>query len=57
VVTDLALGTDKTGGLVTNWYGSHKISLSDHTYIMFKVGDLEVTRLTHRNPKRNNWES
>ena len=56
-VTDLALGSDNTGGLVTNWYGLHKISLSDHRYIISKVGDPEVTRLTYCNPKRNNWES
>jgi hypothetical protein len=56
-VTELALGTDNTGGLVTNWYGAHKIPLSDHRYIIFKVGDPEVTRLTNRSPQRNNWES
>jgi hypothetical protein len=32
-------------------------SLSDYRYIVFQVGDLEVTRLTHHNPKRTNWES
>jgi hypothetical protein len=31
--------------------------LSDHRYIVFQVGNLEVTRLTYRNPKRTNWES
>ena len=35
----------------------HEISLSDHRYIAFQVGDLEVTRLTYYNPKRTNWES
>jgi len=36
---------------VTNWYGSHEISLSDHTNIILKVGDLQVTRLTYCNPQ------
>jgi hypothetical protein len=31
--------------------------LSDHRYIVFQVGDLEVTRLTYRDLKRTNWES
>jgi hypothetical protein len=53
----LTLGTDKIGDLVTNWHVSDQISLSDHRYIVFQVGDLEVTRLTYRNPKRPNWES
>jgi hypothetical protein len=53
----LTLETDKIGDLVTNWHISDKISLSDHTHIVFQVGDLEVTRLTYRNPKRTNWES
>jgi hypothetical protein len=29
-VTDLTLGTDKIGDLVTNWHVSDEISLSDH---------------------------
>jgi hypothetical protein len=56
-VIDLTLGTDKIGDLVTNWHISDEISLSDHRYIEFQVGDLEVTRLTYRNPKGTNWES
>jgi hypothetical protein len=56
-VIDLTLGTDKIGDLVTNWHVSDEISLSDHGYIVFQVGDLEVTRLTYHNPKRTNWES
>jgi ABC-type lipopolysaccharide export system ATPase subunit len=50
-VIDLTLGTDKIGNLVTNWHVSDEISLSDHRYIVFQVGDLEVTRLTNRNTK------
>jgi hypothetical protein len=46
VVIDLTLGTDKIGDLVANWYVSDEISLSDHRYIVFKMGDLEVTRLS-----------
>jgi hypothetical protein len=56
-VIDLTLGTDKIGDLVTNWLVSDEISLSDHIYIVFQVGDLAVTRLTYRKPKRTNWES
>jgi hypothetical protein len=56
-VIDLTLGTDKIGDLVTNWHVSDDISLSDHRYTVFQVGDLEVTRLTYCNPKRTNWES
>jgi hypothetical protein len=56
-VIDLTLRTDKTGDLVTNWHVSDEISLSDHRYIVFQVGDLEVIRLTYRNPKTTNWES
>jgi hypothetical protein len=55
-VIDMTLGTDKTGDLVTNWHVSDEISLSDHRYIVFQVGDLEVTRLTYRNSNRTNWE-
>jgi hypothetical protein len=56
-VLDLTLGTDKSGDLVTNWHVSDEISLSDHRYTVFQVGELEVTRFTYRNPKRTNWES
>ena len=56
-VIDLTLGTDKIGDLVTNWHVSDEISMSDHRYVVFQVGDLEVTRLTYRNPTRTNWES
>jgi hypothetical protein len=56
-VIDLILGTDKIGDLVTNWHVCDEISLSDHRYIVYQVGDLEVTRLTYCNPKRTTWES
>jgi hypothetical protein len=52
----LTLGTDKIGDLVTKWHVSDEISLSDHRYVVFQVGDLEVTRLTYHNPKRTNRE-
>ena len=55
--TDLTLGTDKTGDLVANGHESDAISLSDHKYIVFQVGDPEVTRPTYHKPKRTNWES
>jgi hypothetical protein len=56
-VIDLTLGTDKIGDLVIIWHVSDEISLSDHRYIVFQVGDLEVTRLTYRIPKKTNLES
>jgi hypothetical protein len=51
-VIDLTLGTDKVGDLVTNWHVCDEISMSVHRYIVFQVGDLEVTRLTYHNPIR-----
>jgi hypothetical protein len=53
----LVPGTDKTGDLMTNWHVSDELSLSDHRYIVFQVGELEVTRFTYCNPKRNSCES
>jgi hypothetical protein len=34
-----------------------EISLLDYRYIVFEVGDLEVTRLIFQNPKQTNWET
>ena len=56
-VTDLTLWTDKIGQLLSNWHVSDETSLSDHRYILFQVGDLEISRVTHCNHKRTNWES
>ena len=56
-VTDLTLRTDKKGDPVINWHVPDEISLSDHRYLTFQVGDLEVTRLTYCNSKTANWES
>jgi hypothetical protein len=56
-VTDWTLGTDKIGDIVSNWHVSYEISLSDHRYIPFHVGDLDFTRVTYCDPKRTNWES
>lgn len=53
----MTLGTDKIGGLMTNWHVSDEISLSVHRYVVCEVGDLEVTRLTLCKPKGTNWES
>ena len=51
-VTVLTLGTDKIGDLVTNWYESDKISLSDHRYIVFqKLPGSHIT--TPREPIGN----
>jgi hypothetical protein len=53
----LTLGTDKVGDVVTNWHVSDEISVSDHRYIVFQVGDLEVTRLTYHNPNQENLKA
>jgi hypothetical protein len=39
-VTDLTFQTNKRGNLESNWHVSGEISLSDHRYILFQVGDL-----------------
>jgi hypothetical protein len=56
-VTDLTLGTNKIGDLVVNWHASDETSLSNHRCILFQIDDLEISRITYRNPKRTNWES
>jgi len=56
-VTDLTLVTDKTADLVSKWHVFDEISLSDHRYKVFHVGDLLVTRPTYHKHKRTNWES
>ena len=50
-VIGLTLHAHNLGDLVTNWHASDEIYLSDHRYILFQVGDLEVTRVTYHNPK------
>jgi hypothetical protein len=56
-VIDLTLRTDNIRDLVSNWHVSDETSLSDHRYILFQVGDLDISRITYHNPKRTNWES
>ncbi|PNF28303.1 hypothetical protein B7P43_G05453 [Cryptotermes secundus] len=56
-VTDLTLGTNNIGNLVSNWHVSDEPSLSDHRYICFKISNIRVDQVTYRNPKRTNWES
>jgi hypothetical protein len=56
-VIDLTLGADKVVDLVSNWHVSDETSLSDHRYILFQVNDIEISKITYRNPKRPNWES
>jgi hypothetical protein len=53
----LTLQTDKIGSPVPNWHVSDEISLADHRYIVFRVGDLEVTRPTYHQPTRTNRKS
>jgi hypothetical protein len=42
---------------VSDWHVSDVTSLSDHRYILFQVSDIEISKVTYRNPKRTNWES
>ena len=53
----MTLGTDKVVDLVSDWHVSDETSLSDHRYILFQVSDIEISKVTYRNPKRTNWES
>jgi len=53
----MTLGTAKVGDLLTSWHVSDEFCLSDHRYVLFQVGNLEVTRLTICNPKRTYWQS
>jgi hypothetical protein len=53
----LTLGTNKTGNLVSNWYVSDELSLSDHGHIFFQIGNIITDQVTFRNPKGTNWES
>jgi hypothetical protein len=56
-VIDLKLGTENIGDLVSNWHVSDESSLSDDRYILFQVGDVEISRITYRNSKRTDWET
>jgi hypothetical protein len=31
--------------------------LSDHRYILFQIGNVEITRVTFRDPKKTDWRS
>jgi hypothetical protein len=53
-VTDLTLGPNKIGNLVSNWHVSDEPSLSDHS---FQTGNTATTIVTFRDHKRTNWES
>jgi hypothetical protein len=56
-VIDLKLRTNKIGDLVSNWHVSDELSLSDHRYICFQIGNITSNYVTFRNPKRTKWES
>jgi hypothetical protein len=36
---------------------SDEVSLSDHRYICFELGNISIDQVTYRNPRRTNWES
>jgi hypothetical protein len=42
-VIDFVLGTNKIGNLVHNWHVSDEPSLSDHRYICFEIGNIDIT--------------
>jgi hypothetical protein len=50
-ITDLTLGSDCIGNLVRKWHVSDEPSLSDHRYILFQIGNVEITKVTCHNPK------
>jgi hypothetical protein len=56
-VTDLTLGTTRIENVVSNWHVSDEPSFSDHRHICFQIGNIDITRVTFRDPKRTNWES
>jgi hypothetical protein len=58
-VTDLTLGGNKTGNLVSNWHVSDEPSLSDQRYILirFQIGNITINQVTFRDPGRTNRES
>jgi hypothetical protein len=51
-VIDLTLGSDWIGNLMRNRHVSDKPSLSDHRYILFQIGNADITRVTFCDPKR-----
>jgi hypothetical protein len=55
-VTDLTLGTNKIGDLISNWHVSDGAPFSDHKYICFQIGNITTHYVTFRNPKRTKWE-
>lgn len=56
-IIDLRLGNDIVGDGLTSWHVCDEICLSENRYILFQVGNLEVTRLTICNPKRTYGKS
>jgi hypothetical protein len=53
-VTDLTLGTNKIGKMVSNWHVSDEPSLSYHRYICFEVGNINMNQVTFRDTRRIN---
>jgi hypothetical protein len=42
---------------VRNWHESDEPSLSDHRHMLFQIGNVEITQVTFRDPKRTDWKS
>lgn len=53
----MTLETYNIGDLVINWHVSNEVSFFNHRHILLQAGDLQVSRLIYRDPKRTNWES
>jgi hypothetical protein len=54
-VTDLTLGTDKIGNLVSNWHVSDEPSLSDHRFICFQTGNTQLIMLPYPQSSSTLW--
>jgi hypothetical protein len=44
-VIDLTLGTNEIANLVGNWHVSDEVSLSDHRYICFELGNISIDQV------------
>jgi hypothetical protein len=55
-VIELTLGINHIGNLSRKLHEYDKPTLSDHRYIVFKVRNIQVDKITFCNPKRSDWE-
>jgi hypothetical protein len=57
VAIDLKTGTNRISNPVNNWHVSDELSLSNHRYIGFQIGNMIINRTAFGDHKRTNWES